>query len=366
VLIIFAITGAFGGILAALQFSDIRRLLDKDHFSVYGDRVYNILLAFAISALCGIGGATAGLFICLLDGRSFKDTSSDGAHYKIKLNDYDRLFFICVGISSGFAGLRFLKTVSDHMEKRFTDVNKKSTKAVRVANQALQEIKHDQLMNAIIQGRLAQQMFLDFRAVKSRLSETDRKSQEEALRKSVEATVDSLKKVLIAFPENRRASMIASWLLVFAQEKIQDGINLLQNTLTHLEKRGDPAPTDIADVNYNLACYCNLLRRKETEPQRRREMLNTIQNHLTVSFALRPGNAAEALADSDLIDVLNEPPLKELLAQHALAPSGGAVKNYPDEGQSAQISPDVQVTQPPASDADAPSGKNLPPAKEND
>src|SRR5205807_1803555 len=62
VLILFGISGAAGGILAALQLTDLPELMKSSELRMSRVRAANITLALAISAAGGIGGAGAALF----------------------------------------------------------------------------------------------------------------------------------------------------------------------------------------------------------------------------------------------------------------------------------------------------------------
>ena len=258
ILLLFMIAGMVGGMLAALQYTDVSALLQNPPTVLGWQRMVSVMLALVVSGLGGVGGALAALFLLLMDNKI-----AGGP-----LTDQSRLTYVATGVVTGFLGFRLMKYVAI----RFEDMTRKTAEeqAERTAMQVVeQKLDVDQRrlvrMEAINLGRLAQ------------LGE---------YAQNAPTAIERLLPIFRDKPGDREVAILLAWLHANRSKNIDQAIATLSESIQTHTLQSD----DRADLLYNRACYH--ARRSDRDGEAAAALRD-----LTASCKLKPDNWRFALEE---------------------------------------------------------------------
>jgi len=287
VLLCFALSGAFGGVLGAIQVADISTLLRSSlsaHWTPF--RAYNVTLALVIGALGGIGGAIAAMLVMALDSK-----------IAIPVQDTHRLIYIGMGTVAGFLGFKLLGKIAERVGT-WLEIEKEVKKQVERSTTEIiaQERKRaDELISAITKALAAQEPHASERVVAD--------------------AVAALERVRGEAPDNRTAAMMLGWLYASKQNDIKKAIAVLTDALGAMKARRTEEPQNVADVLYNRACYFYRLAEGAQEAEKS-NLKASMYKDLEDSVRLKPENAQDALNEPhDFENVKSDAEFRRLVGQ---------------------------------------------------
>ena len=289
VLLLFGVSGAFGGILAAIQLARIPNLFKSSEYIWQMWRPANVALALLASAFGGVGGAGAAMYVMLLVGKIAKGS----------LEDLDRLTYVSTGLLAGFLGFSLLKKVAEGFGDalRLRDVEDK-------VDQERKERLRNELATAVNLGRAAQN--------------TKKPPTPEELA-TVNAAVEALTRMRKEFPADRSAAQILGWLLANRlEQRLQNAIEVLDSAVAALAEGGLQDSKDCARLMYNRACYHYRFAMDQTLAEAARaDHKRRMYEDLARVLRIEPAMAGKALADTagDFVNVLGEDQFRRLTAQ---------------------------------------------------
>ena len=225
ILLLFMIAGMLGGILAALQYTDVSALIEHPPSVLGWQRIASVMLALLVSGLGGVGGALAALFLLLMDNKIAAGP----------LNDQSRLTYVATGVVTGFLGFRLMKYVA----MRFEDVTRRAAEeqAERTATSVVEErLRFDQQkltrMEAINLGRMSQ------------ISE---------YAQNAPAAIERLLPIYQNNVADREVAILLAWLQANRTKNLPQAIATLSESIQALSRQNDEP--NQADLLYNRACY---------------------------------------------------------------------------------------------------------------
>jgi hypothetical protein len=296
VLFLFGISGAVGGVLAALQLTSLPDLIKSSDNHWNKNRTINIAIALLISGLGGVGGAGSALFVMLLDGK-IKDNT---------LTDTNKLTYVSTGLIAGFLGFSLLKKIAEAFARAIQvkeEARDEAKKVVEVETQKLDaRIKADELSNAVAQGLSAWYS----RKPKSRFFE-------EALNRLVDARKEA--------PDHRSAAIVLANLYQLKGD-LPKSVETVTDTLRAMKERKTENDDDVAALLYNRTCYLAGLLEQTHDPAERTQLEQRVYDDLARSFELDPKNAEEAEHDPDLEGVAKSPKVAELFRKLGIKRNG--------------------------------------------
>lgn len=293
ILLLFIFSGAFGGVLAAIQLAKIPELFRSSEYIWKLWRPPNVALAVVVSALGGVGGALAALFVMILGGQLRNKP----------FGDEEKLLYIATGVIAGFLGFRFLGKVADKLDQQMLDDMEAKIRKDTLAK-AEQARKQAELQTAIALGRLVQSMRVP-------LTDQDKNSRAAAVR-ALEASIRD-------FPTDRQANIILGW--IFAHRihfnNPRRGIDILTSALEARSAAGMSPDKDQADFLYNRACYFYRWAFLDgTSAADRDAAKRDMYRDLRESIRITPANAEvarkEAEEGKDFAEVRAEPDFNQL------------------------------------------------------
>ncbi|HEV8069236.1 MAG TPA: hypothetical protein VGP76_15965 [Planctomycetaceae bacterium] len=292
VLILFAVSGAFGGVLGAIQLTDIPTLIRSPlsaHWNPF--RAYNVMLGLIVSSLGGIGGAVAAMLVMALDNKIEFDKVT------CAIGEKNKLVYIGMGTVAGFIGFKLLGKIAERVG---TWLQIKDEVKRQVERSASEERKRaDELVAAITKGISAQ--------------------VPNARPAAISDAVTALEKVRTDAPDNRTVAMMLSWFYADTEPKNpQKSVIILTETLAAMKSRGTEAAEHVADILYNRACFQYRLAEaaQGAEKDKLREL---VYKDLEESVRLRPDNARDAVEEpEDFASMKAEDRFRKLTATVAL------------------------------------------------
>jgi len=274
VLLLFAVSGLLGGLLAGLHLTDAEKLRGSsagDHWRWAHAR--NYLARLALSASGGIGGGIAALFIMLLDGK-----------IEVPMDDLLVLRYVSTSVIAGFLGYQLLGGIARQWAQQFGAMKDVADKAAQEKfEEAQRRLERQQ---AITSGLFAQ-------------SETARQED-------VERAIAQLREQLSRYPDDRALAMILSVIYFRKRNDLEEAIRILEDAMKVMKERGTETPENIADMHYNLACYHCALMTSSTDAARRDRHRKETYRHLREAVR-QPANADFAASDPDLDAIRNDP-----------------------------------------------------------
>jgi len=279
-LLIFAFFGAFGGVLAAIQTTDVHKLMKLTEVRWGGwPRFFCVALGLFISACGGIGGAIAGLLILLVDGKI----------QRTDLTDHDRLLYAGTGLVAGFIGFRLLKRVAERFDKVMEAAEKKAEQTAervtedKLAQEHQKEMQRDLLTRSIGQGLIAA-------GGNVRPSEIDQ-------------AIRNLELARKEFPRDRTAIIVLARLYANQRRDLQTAIETLTHGLDAVQQQQTTQQKDIADILYNRACYYFRLAKQTADEGEKARLIELMYTDLDRSFQLSSENIQDAHQDTDFQDL---------------------------------------------------------------
>ena len=329
-LLLFAISGFFGGILAAIQYTDVDKLLKaggilgtssdtnedtkdtkntkdtkdtKDTKAEEKGLWKSTVLGLLISGLGGVGGAAAALFLMLADDKIKPGT----------LDDRARLVFVTTGVIAGFIGIRLLKYVAlqfdkqlkEHVEataaKKAEEISTTAAvKAEQIATTATVKAEEKAKEIATTVAVKAEQVATTAEEAKTIASDTrevvglEKKITAQIQRQAAlavgrlvqfdlfainaDSAVTQLEPLFAANPTDREIALTLGWIYAnrYQDNKLEDAIRVLSGPIDHLrQNQMTNTPTDqsnLSDLLYNRACYYARLAKKEGYPSKDTEL----------------------------------------------------------------------------------------------
>jgi tetratricopeptide (TPR) repeat protein len=288
ILLCFGMSGAFGGILASMQLAnlpDLLRSAQADHWSL--PRIFNVALALVISAFGGIGGASAALFVMLLDGK-----------IKQNLDDISRLTYVTSGLLAGFVGFQLLKRVAEGFAQALNAAKDVAGKEASRIVEPLQ--KRAELFEAITEGMVALQ------------------NKESVRKETIQEAIARLESIRKDFPENRRAAILLGRLYRHCMNDLQRAVEVLSDAKRGMDEKQNTKPDDEAAVLFNRACYNCLLSNNATTPLEKEELKNKGYADLELACKISPQNASQAATDADFGCIREEEKFRQLMAKYGV------------------------------------------------
>jgi tetratricopeptide (TPR) repeat protein len=293
VLLLFLISGAFGGILAALQMTQVEVLFRSSEATGWNwIRARNVGTAVGISAVGGAGAAVAALFVMLLDGK-IKARTEGTAKCNVIICDIDALTYISTGVLAGFLGFRLLTSVATNFldRQKLGHVEKETDRKLEEMSKKLD------LKEAVTKGMIA--------------------CTREPNHPDIAEAITKLSKLLEVFPAQREAIVVLGRLYRRTGD-LTKAIAVLQQGLDAM-KRVTTSDADRSGVNYNLACYHCLLSKTATGAERDR-LLTQAFDYLRESIRLDPSNAKDAATDEDFGLIWGAPEFAQILTAAGATP----------------------------------------------
>jgi hypothetical protein len=286
VLGILAGFGAFGGMLSAWGEVPIADVLKKGLAGTYTNWARIRGISF-LGMMWGAGGSLSFGVILALDEK-FRDLDRfDGERF---------IFLACSAVAAGFSGIRLLHLVSGKLEDQVNKAKKEAMEAkeevAKVRAQA--EAARGEIEKIVVKS---QQLAGAFSFTSQILSALDAGSPPlKPDDSSVTRAIELMEEARIGNPDLRLVGVYLGRLQK-ARGKFREAINAL--TLVY-EARGEPRNKDDAALLFNRACYRNLLRLGETDPEVQRKLLIEAQKDLDDACKLDADNIAEAKTDQEL------------------------------------------------------------------
>jgi tetratricopeptide (TPR) repeat protein len=328
VLAFVMLSGAFGGILAAIR-PITRRSEDRDRPAggPADDPARRAVTWTEVwtSALGGIGGAVAGLSLMLVDKKIDNKC----------LSDIDRLVLICMGTIAGFLGFQLLQLVAD----RFNRAVQRAEEVARKEGQKAQEAAQQEVQR--VEARVQQVARDDKQAaheeVKKVAHEEVKKETAEALKdqlsriqlvtaigkslsalqensSSIPDAIKELEEARTPFPDDRSSAIVLGR-LYRRREDYPSAIRVLTDVLEAMRQRGTTIAKNESDILFNRAIYYHKLSEKEAGPEEKKRLQERAYEDLERCIKLAPENAEAARLDDDFKNLWEEPKFKELTAR---------------------------------------------------
>lgn len=271
---IVIIAGSLGGLVSAIG-ALIEGGVEKGHYiAARGVPVWLFLFGRCV---VGIGGATA-VILAALSVNKFTGST-----------DIDLLALTALCFVAGSIGYRLLPIVAAQLERRLGEVEKKAERADKAAKQG------SDLASVTSNVLIALQVL-------------DRK---EELTGVVEQTVTQLETLSHQFPQERALHIVLARLYAEKKQDYDAAIAVLRR---FLKSKGSQKDKDVADVEFNIACYASLQLAKETRENKRTELEKEGVEALTESLRILPGNRNDAKTDPDLAALRETESAQKLLS----------------------------------------------------
>lgn len=284
---IVIIAGGLGGIVSALGALIEGGKENGEYVAAHGVSV--LFFIFGRWAV-GVGGAAA-VILAALSVNKFTGAS-----------DIDLLALTTLCFVAGSIGYRLLPMVAAQLEKRLGEVEKKTEQVEKKAQQV--EMMAEQADQAARQGS-GQAAVTN--SVMTALQVLDRKEELSAV---VDQTIHQLEALSQQFPQERARHIVLARLYA---EKRQDYDGAIAVLRRFLKARGAQKDKDVADAEFNIACYISLKLAKETIDTKRTELEREGVEALSESLRIIPGNLNDAKTDPDLTALRETPGGRKLL-----------------------------------------------------
>jgi hypothetical protein len=239
----------------------------------------------------GVGGAAA-VILAALSVNKFTGSS-----------DIDLLAVTTLCFVAGSIGYRLLPMVAAQLEKRLGDIEKKTEQVEKKTEQVEKKTEQVQKKTELVEKKAEQanqtaRQGSDLTAVTSNvvtaLQVLDRQEEISAV---VDQTIVQLQTLTQQFPQERTPHIVLARLYA---EKRRDFDNAIAVLRRFVAAKGTQKDKDVADAEFNIACYISLKLAEETEEKKRSELENEGVEALAESLRIIPGNLNDAKNDNDL------------------------------------------------------------------
>jgi hypothetical protein len=271
VLLLLAVTGGFGGLLAVLGTMDIRAILTAKHIPVHSWQ--RLLMAASFGVMGGVGGALASALLLVLDGK-----------FDQPPKDKEKILIAASGIIAGYIGFQVLKRLADRLDKQLEQMEQRVGEKIERETTIVTEFTEAINIAGIV-------------LLKKREDRTADPARREAL--------DRLNSALKDYPHNRQLCIYVGRLMR-ALGETEMAVKFLGERIEARRLHRIPEGQDTADLLYNRACYLNELRRGEKNAERKEALKKQALADLEASVKIFPENREAAQHDVDLADLIGE------------------------------------------------------------